>query len=269
MAAKSSKTAKKKVPARKPAPKKKNAAAVKKAVKPVKPVRAKVPAKKAVAKKPAAKKPAAPARKARPVVKAKPVIAAVKKAPVERASSSKPIIRTGPSRPPTSFGKSPFGPLGRGPQPAPKATKEKPLTKTEIGFFKDLLLKLRDRVIDEISFLANDNLNRSAKDSSGDLSSYSFHMADQGTDNFDREFAASLLNNEHDVLYEIEEALRRIEQGTYGICEMSEKPIERERLKVIPFARYCVAVQSEMERGKPRFRPFRRTSIQTAESSTT
>jgi RNA polymerase-binding transcription factor DksA len=197
------------------------------------------------------------------VVKA-PVIV-VKKA--HAAAGHKPTIRTGPSIAPRSFGKAPLSAHSRNPIAPVKLEKAKPLTKKDIEQHKDLLLKLRDRVIDEISFLANDNLNKSAKDNSGDLSSYSFHMADQGTDNFDREFAASLLNNEHDVLYEIEEALRRIEQGTYGICEMSGLPIERERLKALPFARYSMAVQSEMERGKPRFRPFRRTSIQSAEAS--
>ncbi|MFH0907960.1 MAG: TraR/DksA C4-type zinc finger protein [bacterium] len=141
------------------------------------------------------------------------------------------------------------------------------LSKKDLAFYKDLLLKLRDRIIDEINFLANDNLNRSARESSGDLSSYSFHMADQGTDNFDREFAASLLTSEQDVLYEIDEAIRRIEAGSYGVCELSGKPIEKERLKVLPFARHSVAVQTEMERGKPRYRPFRRTSIQTTEAS--
>jgi RNA polymerase-binding transcription factor DksA len=147
----------------------------------------------------------------------------------------------------------------------PELVIKSPFGAKDLAFFKDLLLKLRDRIIDEISFLANDNLNRSQRESSGDLSSYSFHMADQGTDNFDREFAANLLSSEQDVLYEINEAIRRIEGGTYGVCEQSGKPIEKERLKVLPFARYCVAVQSEMERGKPRFRPFRRTSIQTTE----
>ncbi len=137
----------------------------------------------------------------------------------------------------------------------------------ELAIFRDLLLKLRDRIIDEISFLANDNLNRSQKDASGDLSSYSFHMADQGTDNFDREFAANLLSSEQDVLYEINEALRRVDAGSFGVCESSGKQIEKERLEVLPFARYCVAVQSEMERGKPRYRPFKRTSIQTSESA--
>ncbi len=141
------------------------------------------------------------------------------------------------------------------------------LSKKELAFYKDSLLKLRDRIIDEINFLANDNLNRSPRESSGDLSGHSFHMADQGTDNFDREFAASLLSSEQDVLYEIDEAIRRVDAGTYGVCEMSGKPIEKERLKVLPFARHSVAVQTEMERGKPRYRPFRRTSIQTAEAS--
>jgi len=143
------------------------------------------------------------------------------------------------------------------------------MKKKELEFHRDLLLKLRDRVIDEVNFLAKDNLNRSGKEGAGDLSSYSFHMADQGTDNFDRECAANLLSGEQDVLYEIEEALRRIDGGTYGICEMSGEPIEKERLKVIPYARYSVAVQSQMERGKPRFRPFKRTSIQQASSGET
>lgn len=140
--------------------------------------------------------------------------------------------------------------------------KARPLTQKDLEMFKEMLLRLRDRVIDEIEFLSRDNLNRSQRDSAGDLSSYSFHMADQGTDNFDREFAANLLSSEQDILYEIDEALRRIENGTYGICEKTGQPIEYERLKVIPFARYCVAAQAEMEKGKPRYRPFRRTSIQ-------
>jgi len=248
MAAKKLKAVKKPVPKKK-APTKR-IPPVKKAGKVIK-----KPVKKSVAK-------AAPVKKqVKPQIKSskpnKSIVPATKKVV---ATPGKPTIRTGPSIAPRSFGKSPSSLMGRGAIVSIKPEKAKPLNKKDLEFHRDLLLKLRDRVIDEISFLANDNLNRSAKDSSGDLSSYSFHMADQGTDNFDREFAASLLNSEHDVLYEIEEALRRIDQGTYGVCEMSGNPIERERLKALPFARYSVAVQSEMERGKPRFRPFRRTS---------
>jgi RNA polymerase-binding transcription factor DksA len=212
--------------ASKKAPKKIKKAVAKKTVKPV--------AKKVAPKKPA--KAAAPAAR-KPVRTAKPVAVAK---PAKVAKKAKPVV-----------------------EEAEQEIKIKPVMNAkELAFHKDLLLKLRDRVIDEMNFLAKDNLNRSGKDGAGDLSSYSFHMADQGTDNFDREFAANLLSGEQDVLYEIEEALRRVEAGTYGVCEMSGLPIERERLKVLPYARYSVAIQSQMEKGKPRFRPFKRTSIQ-------
>jgi RNA polymerase-binding transcription factor DksA len=268
MAAKSKKVKKKSAPAKKSKPPAKKPAAKKPIKKPAKKVVRK-PARPAAKKKPAAKKIAKPVAKKKPVATKRPAAKPAAFA-VHAAVTKKPggvIIRTGPSIAPRNFGKSPLMAL-RGAPIKMKFEKAKPMTKKEIALHKDLLLKLRDRVIDEISFLANDNLNKSSKDASGDLSSYSFHMADQGTDNFDREFAASLLNSEHDVLYEIEEALRRIEQGTYGVCEQSGQPIERERLRALPFARYCVSVQQDMERGKPKFRPFRRTSIQTAEVAT-
>lgn len=149
--------------------------------------------------------------------------------------------------------------------PGVKITPNKYFTVSELAFFRNLLLQHRDRRIDGIQFLASDALTRSQRESTGNLSGYSVHMADHGTDNFDREFAVNLVSGEQGVLNEINAALYRIEQGTYGICEGSGKPIEKERLKVLPYARYCVAEQSERERGKPRFRPFARTSIQTAE----
>jgi len=195
--------------------------------------------------------------------KAAPKKAAPKKpAPVKAPVKSKPAaIRPSPVKAKAA--------LRAVPPPVktlPPGKQAKPITGKEVLFYKDLLLKLRDRIIDEISFLSRDNLNRSQRESSGDLSSYSFHMADQGTDNFDREFAANLLSSEQDVLYEIDEAIRRVDGGTYGVCELTGQAIEKERLRVLPFARYCVAAQTEIERGKPRFRPFRRSSIQSMET---
>ncbi len=222
----------------------------------------------AAAAKPVAKPIAHPAAKTAPKPAAKP---AAKPAPKPAAKPlAKPVVKPGVKAAAKAPAKS--APVSA---PARKVVREEEapiiksiLPKKDLEFHRGLLLRLRDRIVDEISFLANDSLNRSQAGNSGDLSSHSFHMADQGTDNFDREFAANLLSSEQDVLYEIDEALRRIDQGTYGICEMSGKPIEKERLKFLPFARYSVAVQSEMERGKPRYRPFRRTSIQTAEPQT-
>ena len=142
---------------------------------------------------------------------------------------------------------------------------KKILTKTQLQEYKKILEKVRDRVVDEIRFLAGDNLNRSPRDSSGDLSSYSFHMADQGTDNFDREFALNLVSSEQDVLYEIDDALRRVEMGTYGVCEGCNKAIEKGRLAALPFAKLCIKCKSEAEKGKTRFRPFGPTISQSSE----
>ncbi len=124
------------------------------------------------------------------------------------------------------------------------------LGKEDAAKYKKLLLDLRDHLIDGVNFLATDNLKRSNKEASGELSGYSLHMADAGTDNFDREFALSLVSNEQEGLYEIEEALKRLEAGTYGVCEMCEKLIMKERLEAVPFARRCIQCQSAFEKDR-------------------
>lgn len=110
------------------------------------------------------------------------------------------------------------------------------------------LVEMRDQILDGIDFLAGDNLNRSQRESSGDLSGYSIHMADVGTDNFDREFALSLASTERRMLYEIEEAIRRLEAGGFGACERCSVKIPMARLRALPSARYCVPCQEEAEK---------------------
>jgi len=122
------------------------------------------------------------------------------------------------------------------------------LSKDDETKYKKLLLDLRDHIIDGVNFLASDNLKRTQRDSSGELSNYSLHMADAGTDNFDRDFALSLVSNEQEALYEIEEALKRLEHTTYGVCGNCEKNIMKARLEAVPFARLCVNCQSEIEK---------------------
>ena len=146
------------------------------------------------------------------------------------------------------------------------AFKIKPLPTAELKQYRSMLETLRDRIMDEIQFLAGDNLNRSQRDSSGDLSSYSFHMADQGTDNFDREFALNLVSSEQDVLYEINEAIARIENKSYGTCEQCGNVIDKARLKALPFAKMCTRCKAESEKGKTRYRPFGQTITQMPES---
>ena len=112
--------------------------------------------------------------------------------------------------------------------------------KPEWERFYRVLLDLRERLMNQMSGLA--------KESAEEITSYSLHMADSGTDNFDRDFALSLLSSDQDAIYEIEEALKRIEKGTYGICELTGKPIPRTRLEAIPWTRFTVEAQSQLEK---------------------
>ena len=102
------------------------------------------------------------------------------------------------------------------------------------------LLELREQLTRQMDGLA--------KESAQEMAGYSLHMADSGTDNFDRDFALSLLSSDQDAVYEIEEALKRIEKNTYGICELTGKPIPEPRLEAIPWARFTVESQAQLER---------------------
>src|SRR6266436_5096825 len=104
---------------------------------------------------------------------------------------------------------------------AERPAKTLKLSKEDGTKYKKLLLDLRDHLIDGVNFLASDNLKRTQREASGELSGYSLHMADAGSDNFDREFALSLVSNEQEALYEIEEALKRLEHSTYGVDRKS------------------------------------------------
>lgn len=112
--------------------------------------------------------------------------------------------------------------------------------KPEWNKFYTRLLELREQLLRQKDGLA--------KESAQELAGYSLHMADSGTDNFDRDFALSLLSSDQDAIYEIEEALKRIEKNTYGICELTGKVIPRTRLEAIPWTRFTVQAQAQLER---------------------
>jgi DnaK suppressor protein len=111
---------------------------------------------------------------------------------------------------------------------------------------KEKLLQLRDAMVDSMAGVAKDNLRSRAEGS--EASAFGMHQADAGSDAYDRDFALSLLSQEQDALYEIDQALKRIELGTYGTCEMSGKSISHARLEAIPFARFTVECQSQLEK---------------------
>ncbi len=106
--------------------------------------------------------------------------------------------------------------------------------------YYERLMDLRDQLTRQMNGLA--------KESAQEMAGYSLHMADSGTDNFDRDFALSLLSSDQDAIYEIEEALKRIEKNTYGICELTGKPIPKSRLEAIPWTRFTVQAQAQLER---------------------
>jgi RNA polymerase-binding transcription factor DksA len=112
--------------------------------------------------------------------------------------------------------------------------------KAEWQKYYDRLLELREQLMHQMNGLA--------KESAQEIAGYSLHMADSGTDNFDRDFALSLLSSDQDAVYEIEEALKRIERDTYGVCELTGKPIPKARLEAIPWARFTVQAQAQLER---------------------
>ncbi len=117
-----------------------------------------------------------------------------------------------------------------------------------------LLMDLRRSLTEGLSLHTEETLKRSSKDDSGDLSSYGQHMADAGTDTFDRDFALSLVSSEQEALTEIDAAIKRIHDGTYGVCEVTGKPIAKERLLAVPFTRYSAEAQKEIEKNRMRTR---------------
>lgn len=124
--------------------------------------------------------------------------------------------------------------------------------KPEYKPFHNLLVELYEHVAQGLNKHTEDTLKRSSKDDSGDLSSYSQHMADAGTETFDRDFALSMVSSEQDALHEIEAALDRIYDGTYGFCEMTGKKIRDVRLMAVPFTRHSIASQTQIEKNTTR-----------------
>ena len=126
------------------------------------------------------------------------------------------------------------------------------MDKKELKFFKELLLKKKEALTKGIEHIANDALKTSQREAAGDLSAYSLHMADMATDNFDREFNLGLASSEQQILNQIDEALRKIDEGHYGICDICSKPISQKRLVAVPYTSFCIKCQSEEEKKRRR-----------------
>jgi RNA polymerase-binding protein DksA len=120
----------------------------------------------------------------------------------------------------------------------------KGLSKKELKEFRDLLLIRRKILAGDVSTMENEALK---KGTDSELSALPLHMADLGTDNFEQDITLGLMETESDELQEIQDALDRIKDGTFGLCEGCKKPIPKSRLKAIPYTRLCVECKRKEE----------------------
>jgi len=121
-------------------------------------------------------------------------------------------------------------------------------SKQDLKDFKKIVLKKKEEILDELKHISDDTLRKSQKEASGDISGYTYHMADVATDNYDREFSLGLASKERKTIYELDDALKRIEDGSFGICDDCKKSITKIRLKAIPSARLCIKCQQKKEK---------------------
>ncbi|MBX9743361.1 MAG: TraR/DksA C4-type zinc finger protein [Chthoniobacterales bacterium] len=211
--------------------------------------------------KPHAKKPSSPQKKAKPVPKTKSSTIA------RTASSSKSSSKSAPKKavptkkaaplkvsvPKKSLSKAPLkkpftvttntrGALDQVFVSAPPK-KKKQILSTFLQKQQQRLLQLKDMLLDSMSGISQGHLHEGS-----DASAFGMHQADAGSDAYDRDFALSIISQEQNSLYEIDEALKRIDDGAYGICELCNKPIPHARLEARPFTRYTVGCQAELEK---------------------
>ena len=172
-----------------------------------------------------------------------------------KGADAKPTTLERPAKPNHHKAASLADILGFNPKRArsAEAIAEKSVPEKIKRYYK-LLIDLRTHLTEGIERHSEETLKRSAKDDVGDLSAYGQHMADAGTDTFDRDFALSMVASEQEALSEIDAAIKRVHAGTYGICEITQKPIAKDRLLAVPFTRYSAEAQKNLERNRHRSR---------------
>jgi RNA polymerase-binding protein DksA len=155
-------------------------------------------------------------------------------------STRKPLIPSGPHA-------TPLRPLGMqkvGEAEAERPAHKSPFGKKDLEKFKAILLRKRAELVGDVSTMENEAL----KGESGSLSNLPQHIAEQGSEAYEQSLALDLAAADRKLIKEIDDALKRIEDGTYGVCELTGKPIKAERLEELPWARYSIEAARELER---------------------
>ena len=125
------------------------------------------------------------------------------------------------------------------------------MRKSDLQKYEKLLLTKKKNLLEEIAATMKDRVSTTIRESTGDISSYSYHMADQGTDAMERELAFMFASKSGRLVYHIDEALRRLKEGEYGKCIRCGKSISNARLKAVPHARMCIECKSAEEGSGP------------------
>ena len=116
------------------------------------------------------------------------------------------------------------------------------LSKDQTKHFRQLLITERAKLAGEIKAIAQE-ASKSPREASGDLSAYTVHMADMAADTYERELSMNIVSSEQEILYQIDDALKRLDDGSYGICQQCNEPITMSRLKAVPYASLCIICQ--------------------------
>jgi DnaK suppressor protein len=122
-----------------------------------------------------------------------------------------------------------------------------PLKPEEVESYRKILLALRARLRGDLDQMTDEALRRGGGEAAGNLSSMPLHMADLGTENFDQDFTLGLIENEQAALSQIEDALQRVERGTFGRCEDCGQPIAKSRLQALPYTPRCIDCARKQE----------------------
>ena len=121
-----------------------------------------------------------------------------------------------------------------------------PLNKEQLKQLRQLLITERAKLAEEIKSIAQD-ASKSPREASGDLSAYTLHMADMAADTYDRELSMNIVSSEQEILYQIDDALKRLDDGSFGTCQQCNQPITLSRLKAVPYASLCITCQRTKE----------------------
>ena len=125
------------------------------------------------------------------------------------------------------------------------------LSKEQLKQFRQLLITERTKLTDEIKSIARET-STSPREASGDLSGYTVHMADMAADTYDRELSMNIVSSEQEILYQIDDALKRLDDGSFGLCQQCNQPISMSRLKAVPYASLCITCQRAKEQKNKR-----------------